>query len=81
MCGRFTKTWRVQNTGDEVWPHGCCLRFSGGDQMCSVDRVPILPVGPGCTTDLSLEMISPEHPGMYESKWRMLTPTGCYFGG
>nr|CAD7394396.1 unnamed protein product [Timema cristinae]CAD7425583.1 unnamed protein product [Timema monikensis] len=77
---KFTKTWRVQNSGDEVWPHGCVLRFSGGDQLCPEDRLAVLPVGPGCTTDLSLEMMSPDQPGIYESKWRMLTPAGCYFG-
>lgn len=78
---RFTKTWRVQNIGDEIWPPGCCLRFSGGDQLCAAERIPVRPVGPGCTIDLSVDMISPEQPGIYESKWRMSTTSGSYFGG
>lgn len=79
-CTKFTKTWRIQNIGDEVWPPGCCLRFSGGDQLCAAERVPVRPVGPGCTLDLSVEMVSPQQPGIYESKWRMSTPSGSYFG-
>jgi hypothetical protein len=78
---RFTKTWRVQNIGDEIWPPGCCLRFSGGDQLCAAERIPVRSVGPGCVMDLSVDMVSPEQPGIYESKWRMSTPSGSYFGG
>ena len=78
---RFTKTWRVQNIGDESWPLGCCLRFSGGDRLCAADRIPVEPVSPGCTIDLSVDMVSPEQPGIYESKWRMSTFSGSYFGG
>ena len=78
---RFTKTWRIQNIGDESWPLGCCLRFSGGDRLCAADRIPVEPVSPGCTIDLSVDMVSPEQPGIYESKWRMSTFSGSYFGG
>jgi hypothetical protein len=31
--------------------------------------------------DLNVDMVSPEQPGIYESKWRMSTPSGSYFGG
>lgn len=79
-CTKFTKTWRVQNIGDEIWPLGCCLQFSGGDQLCAAERIPVRPVGPGCTMDLNVDMVSPERPGIYESKWRMSTPSGSYFG-
>ena len=30
--------------------------------------------------DISVEMTSPSTPGMYESKWRMSTATGNFFG-
>lgn len=39
------------------------------------------PVHAGGTTDLSVEMKSPSIPGIYQSEWRMVTPTGSYFGG
>lgn len=71
----------MQNIGDEIWPLGCCLQFSGGDQLCAAQRIPVRPVGPGCTMDLNVDMVSPEQPGIYESKWRMSTPSGSYFGG
>jgi len=34
----------------------------------------------GAVTDISVDMVSPSNPGIYQSKWRMLTPTGSYFG-
>lgn len=77
---QFTKTWRVQNDGDEEWPRGCCLQFSGGVQLCESERIHVEPVHAGATTDLSVEMRSPSTPGIYQSEWRMVTPTGSYFG-
>ncbi|KAJ9584172.1 hypothetical protein L9F63_021469 [Diploptera punctata] len=79
-CTKFTKTWRVQNIGEETWPPGCCLTFSGGDRLCADERIPVLSVSPGSTMDLSVDMVSPQQPGIYESKWRMSTPSGSYFG-
>lgn len=108
MNCRFTKTWRVQNNGDDEWPDGCCLQFTGGVQLSECERlshlhvsciyffkiklvviflclclcrVPVQPVHAGAITDLSVEMKSPSTPGIYQSKWRMVTPTGSYFGG
>merc|ERR1712098_721702 len=37
-------------------------------------------MGPYTATDISIEMTSPSTPGMYESKWRMSTATGNFFG-
>ncbi|KAJ1525902.1 hypothetical protein ONE63_009091 [Megalurothrips usitatus] len=77
---QFTKTWRVQNNGDEEWPHGCCLQFTGGVQLCESERIYVEPIQPSAVTDISVEMRSPPTPGIYQSKWRMVTPTGSYFG-
>lgn len=77
---QFTKTWRVQNNGDEEWPQGCCLQFTGGVQLCESQRIPVEPIHAGAVTDLSVEMRSPSTPGIYQSKWRMVTSTGSYFG-
>lgn len=78
---RFTKIWRVQNNGDESWPSGCCLQFTGGTLLQCEERVLAPPLPPSASTDLCLHMTSPAQPGMFQSKWRMITPTGSYFGG
>jgi len=78
---RFVKTWRVANSGDDRWPDGCYLAFTGGVNLASQASVPVMPLNPGETTDISVDMSSPIEPGMYESKWRMATSYGAFFGG
>lgn len=78
---RFQKVWRVQNSGEEAWPSGCYLQLAGGTLPQCVERVPVAPLPPGTCTEISLQMTSPAQPGVYQSKWRMITPTGSYFGG
>jgi len=77
---QFVKTWRVENPGPDPWPPGVILRFSSGSQLAAVDRVLAGPLDPHTATDISVEMTSPSDPGIYESKWRMSTATGSFFG-
>lgn len=49
--------------------------------MAAQATVPVVPLMPSEITDISVDMRSPTQPGMYESKWRMATPHGAYFGG
>ena len=76
----FVKTWRVQNPGPERWPPGCLLRFTAGENLARQERVVVDSLEPYTATDISVEMLSPALPGMYESKWRMATATGSFFG-
>jgi len=76
----FVKTWRVQNPGPDRWPPGVILRFCSGAQLSLSDRVLAECLEPLCATDISVEMTSPAEPGIYESKWRMSTATGNFFG-
>jgi len=76
----FQKVWWVSNNGDESWPSGCCLQFTGGTLLSSAERVAVPPLPPTAVTQLSLTMTSPATPGIFQSKWRMITPTGSYFG-
>lgn len=77
---QFIKTWRVQNPGPDCWPSGCILRFSSGSQLSFTDRVLADCLEPYTESDISVEMTSPSEPGIYESKWRMSTATGNFFG-
>jgi len=76
----FIKTWRVQNPGPEKWPPGCVLRFSSGVQLAETERVLVDSLDPYTATDISVQMTSPGVPGLYESRWRMSTATGNFFG-
>jgi len=76
----FQKVWKVQNNGDEPWPSGCCLQFAGGTLLQCAERVPVPPLPPSSSTQLCLTMTSPAQTGIFQSKWRMITSTGSYFG-
>ncbi|KAL1129535.1 hypothetical protein AAG570_012480 [Ranatra chinensis] len=75
------KVWLLLNSGDEKWPDGCYLQFSGGDVMSETKRVFVEAAEPNNTAQVSVQLVAPHHPGMYQSKWRMVTPSGAYFGG
>ena len=49
--------------------------------MTASDGFLVEALEPGQMYDLSIEMISPSHPGIYEGQWRMTTPSGMAFGG
>lgn len=76
----FQKSWRIQNSGAEAWPDGIHLELISGERM-GVTRVAVPSLGPKDTTELSVTLSSPSEPGVYQSKWRMMTATGIYFGG
>lgn len=44
-------------------------------------RIPVPPLAPKETTELSVTLKSPAETGVHQSKWRMMTPHGIYFGG
>lgn len=81
MFCRFSKTWEIQNNGTERWPNGCVLQNTAGEQIKSIQRIPIERLIPGEFTTVNVDMLTPPQPGMYQSKWRMCTEQGCYFGG
>jgi len=77
---KFVKTWRIQNPGPDGWPPGCVLRYTDGEVMSVMDRVSVETLLPYTSTDVSVDMESPATPGIYQSKWRMSTATGNFFG-
>ena len=74
-------SWTVRNNGDECWPHGCSLQYIGGDHPCSIKAIPVRVLPPGLSTTIVLDFVGPAEPGFYQSKWRMTTPFGAFFGG
>ncbi|KAL0273280.1 UNVERIFIED_CONTAM: hypothetical protein PYX00_005989 [Menopon gallinae] len=77
---KFTKAWYIKNNGNEIWPPGCYLQFTGGVCMSQQERLPVVPIPPDCYSVISIEMTSPSEPGTYQSKWRMCTSSGSFFG-
>jgi hypothetical protein len=77
---KFTKTWRVKNSGARPWGAGFKLVFAGGTPMTSLTAVPLPATNVGQTTLISLELTAPFTPGTYYGDWRMQDDQGNFFG-
>jgi Ig-like domain from next to BRCA1 gene len=77
----FTKTWRLVNVGDCVWSEDYAIIWFSGEPLGS-SRILYLdvPVQPGESVDLSIEMTAPQQNGLYQSNWKMRNAEGTLFG-
>lgn len=80
----FQKTWRIQNNGTCTWTTGYLLTPVGGNvPQASMGgaATPIRePVAPGQTYDVTVNLVSPLVPGVYQGFWSMRSPDGLLFG-
>ena len=77
----FSKTWRVQNSGESTWTTDYRLVYERDDKMGAADFI-MMPkeVKPGETVDLTVEFTAPETPGEYRSTWMLQNAKGGKFG-
>jgi hypothetical protein len=76
---KFTKIWRLKNTGEVPWPPGTQIMFVGGDQMSASLTVPLsrqAAVQPGEEVDVSVDLVAPQEHGRYVGYWRLTGPMG-----
>jgi hypothetical protein len=77
----FTKTWRVQNGGENTWTTGFALMFHEGERMGGPLEVNLEEeVLPNETVDLSVELTAPEEAGVYVGYWIMRNRNGFLMG-
>ncbi|MCL4803731.1 MAG: transporter substrate-binding domain-containing protein [Anaerolineae bacterium] len=80
----FQKSWRVQNNGTCTWINGYILTPVGGNvPQATMGGVPTAingPVAPGETYDLTVNLVAPLVPGIYQGFWSMRNPNGLLFG-
>lgn len=78
----FNKIWRIKNTGTCPWDGRYRLVHAGGHLLGAVS--PYFPlrdtVFPGHSTDLVINMVSPDSPDTYQSDWKLQNPEGQFFG-
>jgi hypothetical protein len=77
---KFTKTWRLLNSGSCVWTTGYKLVFIGGDAMGGSSASVVAPVAPGSQTDISVELSAPGNNGTFKGNWQMQNASGVAFG-
>ncbi len=78
---KFTKTWRLKNTGTCSWTTQYALVFASGAQMGgpTVQQLTQV-VNPGETVDLSVELTAPNAAGAYRGYWKLRDANGNVFG-
>jgi hypothetical protein len=77
---KFTKTWRINNTGSCTWSTGYRLVFVDGNAMGGGSTSLLAPVAPGSQTDISVAMTAPTTNGTFRGNWRMQNASGQPFG-
>jgi hypothetical protein len=74
---KFTKTWRLRNSGTSTWTPDYGLAFFNGAQMSGSTIVPLTStVSPGATVDVSVDLIAPQSAGTYRGYWKMRNGLG-----
>ncbi len=80
----FVKTWRVQNTGTCPWTPNYKLLYAYGNiagaQMSGQPLSIPANVAPGQIIDLSVNLIAPVTPLIYQGFWQMENASGRRFG-
>jgi polar amino acid transport system substrate-binding protein len=80
----FQKSWRIQNNGTCTWGEGYLLTPVGGNvPQATMGGAPTPvagPVVPGQTVDVTVDLVAPLAPGVYQGFWSMRAPNGLLFG-
>ena len=80
----FTKSWRIRNSGTCAWQPGFALVYIGGNTAAADmggQAVTIGQVAPvNSVVDLSVNLVAPTMPGVYQGIWQMVNDQGVPFG-
>jgi polar amino acid transport system substrate-binding protein len=77
---RFTKVWKVKNTGTCTWDSNYGLVFASGATMGGQPAPVPGQVVPGQEYDVSVNFVAPQKGGTYQSIWQMENAQGTGFG-
>lgn len=79
---RFTKTWRLENTGTCTWTSSYSLVFVEGDRLGAQEALPLSStnIPPGSEVLVSVEMTAPDSNGRYRGDWKLRNSGGQVFG-
>lgn len=77
---KFTKTWKVENSGTCDWVYLYRLVYFTGDRMGGSPNSLGKVIVPGKWTQLSVVLTAPSEPGTYTGYWRFGEQSGHMFG-
>jgi hypothetical protein len=79
---KFTKTWRLLNTGTCPWTANYALIFVDGDRLGAPDVLKFTDrdVPPGAEVDVSVELTAPGDTGEFQADFQLQNASGQKFG-
>lgn len=77
---KFTKTWRLRNSGAVAWGAGYRLVCAGDNPLGGPAAWPLPPTEPGEEVDVSIEGVAPVTAGRHRATWQAQSPGGAPFG-
>ncbi|NUQ84330.1 MAG: hypothetical protein HUU11_06430 [Anaerolineales bacterium] len=72
---KFTKTWKLQNTGSCAWS-GYTVAFVSGERMGAPDSVPVPETAAKAIVDISVELTAPTADGSYTGNYELRNAAG-----
>lgn len=75
----FTKTWQIQNNGSCDWKDYKVV-YVRGNRMGGNSPSMLRDIQAGETFNLSLELIAPSYPGIYDGVWQIQSDKGVLIG-
>jgi uncharacterized protein YkwD len=72
---KFTKTWKLRNTGECPWK-GYTVAFVSGERMNAPDLVPVPETQVNSTVDISIDLIAPSTDGTYQANFELRNTEG-----
>lgn len=72
---KFTKTWKLRNSGDCPWK-GYTVAFVSGERMNAPDLVPVPETEVNSTVDISIDLIAPSTDGTYQANFELRNAEG-----
>jgi len=72
---KFTKTWKLQNTGNCKWTD-FTVAFVSGDKMEAPDSVPVPEAEVSSTVEVSVDLVAPSEDGAYAGNFELRDAEG-----
>ena len=72
---KFSKTWKLQNTGRCKWT-GYTIAFVSGDRMSAPDTAPVSETEAGKPVDVSIDLVAPTTDGNYLGNFELRNAEG-----
>ena len=72
---KFTKTWKLENTGTCKWT-GYTVAFVSGDKMEAPDSVPVPETEAKSTVEVSVDLVAPAENGSYTGNFELRDAEG-----